>query len=346
MRRPSLILAAATLSACIVLLAAPQSAGTWFSPGKRTTMLAHNAFPAEDKWTDRLDRSLSAGTPSAIELDLIWRKDPKTGAFRSFVAFSNDPKGGEPTLSQYLFEKVRPAMEKALRSGNRADWPLNVLFLDIKDHQQEHIEAIWREVKQYESWLTTAAKTNDLAKQSALNPGPLMVVVNDKPGAAQQEVYQEVFYNRIPVGGKLLVFGAAPTFTPTRPAAGAPAQDLSEVAPEKYFLEHANNFRRWLARPWNLIEKGGVQKAGDWTPAEEARLRAITTQAHKLGYLIAFYHLNGHSAEDNKGWEDESNFGSLERSKVRWTACVKAGVDFISTDQYEEVAELIRKTSH
>lgn len=53
--------------------------------------------------------------------------------------------------------------------------------------------------------------------------------------------------------------------------------------------------------------------------------------------------MNGHAPGVGKGWEDESNFGSLERARVRWTAAVKAGVDLISTDQYEEVAAVIRQ---
>src|SRR5262249_796322 len=103
------------------------------------------------------------------------------------------------------------------------------------------------------------------------------------------------------------------------------------------------NYRRWVARPWNLIEKGGVAEAGEWTTAEEQRLAAFASQAHKLGYLIGFYHLNGHAPEANKGSEKESNLGSPDRAKVRWAAAIKAGVDLISTDQYEEVAALIRK---
>jgi hypothetical protein len=39
---------------------------------------------------------------------------------------------------------------------------------------------------------------------------------------------------------------------------------------------------------------------------------------------------------------DEYNFGSKEAARVRWDALIKAHADFISTDQYEDVAEAIR----
>jgi hypothetical protein len=323
------------------LLAAQPKGETWFAPGKRTTMLAHNAFPSDGKWTDRLDRAISAGTPSLIEIDLAWKKNPKTGEFRSFVPFTKNLTGDEPDISHYFFPKVRPMVEKALKSGDRKNWPLIVFFLDIKDTPPEHIEAIWKQVGGHEEWLTTAVKTNDASKQSPLEVKPLMVVVNDKPGSTEEEI----FFKRVPVGGKLRIFGGASTFTqdPAAVKAGQPRLDPSTVAPEKYFLEPAGNYRRWVVRPWDVIEKGGVAKSEDWTPAEEQRLKAMASQAHKSGYLVGFYHMNGHAPDAGQGWEDASNFGSLEKGKLRWNACIKAGVDFISTDQYEEVAGLIRR---
>ena len=42
-------------------------------------MDAHNCYPYFEWWGDRIDRALSAGTPLAIEQDLAWHTDPKTG---------------------------------------------------------------------------------------------------------------------------------------------------------------------------------------------------------------------------------------------------------------------------
>ena len=59
---------------------------------------------------------------------------------------------------------------------------------------------------------------------------------------------------------------------------------------------------------------------------------------------IRFYTLDGLSDRDlgRNGWDKEYNFGSRERTLLRWMAAIKAGVDFIATDQYEDVAALVR----
>src|SRR5215831_5607172 len=122
-----LVLYATTCSVVLIgMLAAPPKDETWFAPGKRSTLLAHNAFPAGNQWTDRLDRALNAGTPSMIEIDLIWKKDPKTGQFRSYVSRLESLTGEELDMSRYFFPKVRLTVEKALKAGNRKDWPLIV----------------------------------------------------------------------------------------------------------------------------------------------------------------------------------------------------------------------------
>jgi hypothetical protein len=41
-----------------------------FAPGVRTLMLAHNAYPDDSKYGDRLDRAISGGLPFAVEEDL------------------------------------------------------------------------------------------------------------------------------------------------------------------------------------------------------------------------------------------------------------------------------------
>ena len=42
------------------------------------------------------------------------------------------------------------------------------------------------------------------------------------------------------------------------------------------------------------------------------------------------------------GWDKGYNFGSREKASLRWMAAIKAGVDFIAADQYEDVAALVR----
>src|SRR6267378_2442229 len=53
------------------------------TPGTRVVMDAHNCYPYFEWWTDRIDRALAAGTPLAIEQDLLWAKNPRTGKFSS-----------------------------------------------------------------------------------------------------------------------------------------------------------------------------------------------------------------------------------------------------------------------
>ena len=42
------------------------------TPGARTLMLAHNAYPDHGKYADRLDRALASGQPFVVEEDLAW----------------------------------------------------------------------------------------------------------------------------------------------------------------------------------------------------------------------------------------------------------------------------------
>ena len=128
------------------------------------------------------------------------------------------------------------------------------------------------------------------------------------------------------MGGRLRLFGAVnlPNNKPT-------PLDL---------VPSANNYRRWWNNSWAVVEEGGQQNSGDWTPAEAQRLRSLVSTAHSKGLWIRFYTLNGHMETDSLGWTKSYNFGSLERARLRWQAAIEAGVDFIATDQYEALAAL------
>lgn len=66
--------------------------------------------------------------------------------------------------------------------------------------------------------------------------------------------------------------------------------------------------------------------------------------AHRRGYWIRFYTLNGHGAMDIalQGWTPSYNFGSLEAAAIRWKAAKAAGVDFVASDQYEDCTKVLR----
>src|SRR5207237_744238 len=46
-------------------------------PRRRVILDEHNCYPYYEWWFDRIDRALSAGTPVAIEQDLLWAKNPR-----------------------------------------------------------------------------------------------------------------------------------------------------------------------------------------------------------------------------------------------------------------------------
>jgi len=104
----------------------------------------------------------------------------------------------------------------------------------------------------------------------------------------------------------------------------------------------ANNYRRWANFPWGVIEEGGPANAGDWTDQDRLRLNSIVDYAHQQGLMIRFYTLNGHTAAANRGWTASYNFGSLDAARTRWRAAIAAHADLIATDQYEELAALLK----
>jgi glycerophosphoryl diester phosphodiesterase len=133
------------------------------------------------------------------------------------------------------------------------------------------------------------------------------------------------------VGAPLLVFGAV------HPASVDPS-----VAPEELEREPANNYRRWWNNSWATVEAGGPGKAGKWSDATEDRVRRMVQHAHRQGLWIRFYTLDGATPQQQKenGWFKTYSFSSLEEAKIRWQVAIKAGVDYLATDQYEQFNEL------
>ena len=283
-----------------------------YAPGRRVLLDAHNAYAYQGRWNDRIGRALSAGTPLAIEQDLIWRTASSANTGHSIVSHGEPFTGSEPTLRDF-FEAVRPIAERALSATSRDQWPLITLNLDFKDSDPEHFAAIWTLLGEYESWLTTARRTDTGNDVQPLQAGPLLVLTGSDPAQ------ERAFHDRVPVGGRLRLFGAI--------VPGAPVK---------------TNYRRWSNNPWSVVEPEGQNNAGEWTPDDAARLRRHVDAAHGAGLWIRFYTLNGHSTEDGDrmGWTRSYNFGSLDAARLRWRAAIDAGVDFIATDQYEEFAHI------
>jgi hypothetical protein len=309
------------------LLLAPALAQNAIKPGSRSVMDAHNCYPYFEWWSDRIDRALSAGTPLAIEQDLYWYTDPRTGRSWSIVAHGEPMSGQEPTMEQYFFERARPIVEKALHDGNRGDWPLITLNLDFKSEQPEHLRAIWSLLEKYQAWLTTAPRTGDERTSEPLDLRPVLVLTGES------DAQERVFYRDVPPGGRLLVFGAVHSHTEQ------PMAPLEVLEPES-----SSNYRRWWNNSWNVVETGGQTRAGSWTVKDEERLRTLVRLAHARGLWIRFYTLDGATSQELSchGWFRSYNFGSLESVTARWRAAYHAGVDYIATDQYEQLAEFLK----
>ncbi len=138
-----------------------------------------------------------------------------------------------------------------------------------------------------------------------------MLVLTGNPDAQQAS-----FHDRVPVGGRLRVFGAIPVDVEAKVGKGKEAvPKLAGLTAAELIASGATNYRRWVNFPWAVVERGGQVEAGAWTPADAARLSALTALAHARGLWIRFYTLNGHAAADDRGWTASYNFGIAGRGR-------------------------------
>src|SRR5580765_2398869 len=242
MMRKNRIAGIALLAVAFAVTAAagPQPAAVQWRPGSRVLLDAHNCYPYFEWWSDRIDRALSAGTPLAIEQDLLWAKNPRTGEMGSVVSHGAPATGAEPGMREYFFERVRPIVEKALRDGNHGDWPLITLNLDLKSEEPEHLAAIWQLAAQYRDWITSAPKSASLERVEPLDIKPILVLTGES------DAQKAVFYDQVPDGGRLLVFGAVETNTKD------PSAPADAVEPHA-----ADNYHRWWNNSWHVVEPLG-----------------------------------------------------------------------------------------
>ena len=260
-----------------------QTASLTFLNYNRPILDAHNCYPYQGRWVDRIDRALAAGFPISIEQDLAWHRTGGNGEGRVVLSHSRKTTGTEPSLHDYFFERVRPLVEKALAENDRAHWPLIILHFDFQSTEPPLLNAVWNLLGEYEGWITTAVKTSDPNEVSLLEAKPILVITEDS------DEQEEVFFRTVRVGAKLRLFGSAHT---REVEAGPMKQRIhlaATLAPEKLLTDAPSNYRRWWNNSWYLVEEGGQKKAGDWTEADDRRLRALVDYAHRLGYWIRFY---------------------------------------------------------
>jgi hypothetical protein len=310
-----------------------------YAPGNRIVMHAHNAFPYDGQYANRLDRVLSTQLPVMVEQDLFWYTDPSTGKSKSVISHGAKYAGAlDPTLESYFLAKVRPIAEKALREGNSGNWPLITLYLDFKSNVPEHFENVAETLSKYKDWLTSSVKPANESAQAPLDLKPLMVLVLDNDDSKKK-----VFYDRAAVGDRVYIFGSVPK-PPVDPSLSKDENGnrLADIDPEKFLTDRASTYRRWWFIDWHFIERGGQVNAGPWTRRDEERLRKFVAHGHRMGYFMSTYTLNGYS-DGNEALDRTYNFGSADAGRERWRAAIRAGFDFVQTDQYEEVSALIRQ---
>jgi len=305
----------------------------------RPLLDAHNCYPYEGRWADRVTRALGTGFPVGIEQDLAWYVDPASGKGRVVVTHKAETDGSEPELRTYFFERVRPIVEKALRDGDTPRWPLVVVHFDFKDNQLPLLRAVWTLLGEYEEWITTGEKLSDAKAIAPWKVKPLLVLTEDP------DPQEQVFFRELPVGGKLRIFGSAHTHAPKGQAKEESEHLLATTPAAQLLTEPATNYRRWWNNSWHEVEEGGQNRAGEWTQADDKRLRELVDRAHSLGYWMRFYTLDGFDPKTGKehGWFESYNFGSRAAAEKRWKAAIAAGVDMIATDQYEDLAPLVHK---
>jgi hypothetical protein len=317
-------------------MAAVQDQGGRGLFGGRSLLHAHNAYPEKGRWHNRIDRALGTGVrPVVIEQDVAMAR--RGGETLSVVSHDTELTGAEPSLEDYFFKRVAPGMDAALAANDRRQWPLVVLHLDFKSNEPEHHRAVWRLLERHQRWLTTAAKRAAGAPPSSFAVGPMLVLTEDGEGQAAS------FFDAVPPEGRLLIFGSVPAPDATRiEDPDVRARALARSSPVELIAARPDSYRRWANFAWSVVEEGGQTKAGEWTTADAARLRALVDRAHALGLWIRFYTINGHARDGHPEWTASYNFGSEAAARVRWQAAIDAGVDLIATDQYEELATLLR----
>ena len=304
--------------------------------GGRSLLHAHNAYPEDGRWSDRIDRALAIGqSPIVIEQDIAFAPRNRPGE-QTVVSHDDTLDGHEPTLEHYFFDRVRPIIERALTAGQKDHWPVLVLHLDFKTNEREHHRAVWDLLKKHHTWLTTAAADPDPMHVSPFKPGPLLVLTEN--GAGQEKDFSEWAG-----GASHLLFGSIPPpAIRSSDDAAERARIIHSAAPHELVPTAATSYRRWVNFSWGAIEEGGPAAAGEWTSDDERRLEAVVGYAHSQGLFVRFYTLNGHTAAANHGWGASYNFGNLDAVRARWSAAIRAKVDLIATDQYEELASQLR----
>jgi hypothetical protein len=225
-----------------------------------------------------------------------------------------------------------------VKENQRHQWPVVVLNLDFKTNEPAHHAQIRQVLARHQHWLTSAPRTATPDQPAPMTAGPLLVLTGS------DSTQQVSFHDGLKEGEPLWLFGAIAQPEPPGATSRDKALALAKMAPEELIAHKASNYRRWVNFPWHVVEAGGQNYAGAWTPGDRTRLDGLVSRAHAQDLWIRFYTLNGHAAADvdTQGWSKGYNFGSLADATIRWKAVREAKVDFVATDQYEDFQRVVK----
>ncbi len=279
-------------------------------PPRPLPISAHNCYTANRTDNPRLAEALALGIDN-IEIDLGWDQ----AARRLIIGHDETPRAGVsyPRIETSLI----PALEAHWKTP-RPDGAPTVLTIDWKTGDPEAVRQFKDLLDAHASWFSSAPKASD----APMTTRRLTVCFSGSEAA------KDAYDAMIPAGGTYRAFRDR--------VIGAGAKYQDDVT--AYVPEPSTPYHRFLAFHWGAVERGGPALAGEWTPADADRLRALTALAHRQGFRIRLYSLNGHTGALLGGYR----FADDQAARVRWTAAAATGVDWIAGDEYPEMVDALQ----
>jgi hypothetical protein len=296
-----------SILAVLLLIAGPISPA---DPLKPLPISAHNCYRIDSASRERLTEALTLGIDN-IEIDLGWDAVGK----RLIVGHDEAPRPGVayPEFEDYLV----PALEAHWKTP-RADGAPTVLTIDWKTSRPEAVRRFKDFLDAHADWFSSAPK----AAESPLTTRRLTVCLTGSDAA------KDLYDSLVPPGGVYRAF---------RDRVYGGGDYCDDVA--GYATTPASAYHRFLTFHWANVERGGPPRAGAWTDDEAKRLKALTALMHERGYRVRFYCLDNRFRVTGVPYV----FPDEPSARLRWRACAEAGVDWVATDDYAEIAEELRR---
>jgi hypothetical protein len=270
---------------------------------------AHNCYAENRTDNPRLTEALTLGIDN-IEIDLGWDDAAK----QLIVGHDATPR---PAVAYPRLENsLIPALTSHLKVP-RLDGAPTVLTIDWKTGRPEAVLQ-FKELllDAHADWFSSAPKAAD----SPLTTRRLTVCFSGSEAA--KNAYDAL----IPAGGTYRAFR-------DRVVSGTYKVEVAAYVPG-----NSTAYLRFLAFHWGAIERGGPASAGEWTRAEMDRLSTLIALAHRRGFRVRLYSLNGHSGPPGSSYR----FADDDTARVRWLAAAAAGVDWVAGDEYKEMVDALR----